>query len=682
MSATTFEADLERRSATWSALGCVVRLVVTDPEVVDWAAGQLAEELAAIDRACSRFRVDSELMQVPGARGARVDVSPLFGAALAVALHAAEVTNGLVDPTLAGTIAAFGYDRDFDDLPAAGPMPVEVLASPSRWREICLANDQRSVVVPAGVQLDLGATAKALAADRAATRLAEACGCGVLVGLGGDIAVAGAAPVGGWAVRVQESPGPLEQEPSGGSGRISLVDGALATSSIQHRRWQRGGRSYHHIIDPRTARPASSPLANRVGRRSHVRRRQHRQHRGDRHGRTRSGLAQHARPAGPPGPHRWPGVVAQRLAGRRTMITALAAPSEATSLWYLTRGTGTVALVLLTAVLVLGVLARAGGALPACPRFVTPALHRNLSLLAVALIAVHVTCAVVDPYAPIRLVDAVVPFVSAYRPIWLGLGALTFDILIAVIVTSLLRVRLGHRAWRAVHWAAYASWPLAVAHGLGSGSDARTRWLLAIMATAGALALAAVLWRATGIGSTRDRRRWVAVSATVMAPLALAGFAVLGPLAPHWAARAGTPMAQRAATPIVRIQTSTVRTGVQPVAADLRHGVATFKGESVVRHPGHYVVVFAGTLHGGPLGRITITLTGRPAPRGRIDLTAGTVVYTVHHTRGWSSYRGVVTSIRNHEVGATLAGPGGRVQMRAHLTVASSQAFTGRVRLS
>jgi hypothetical protein len=93
-------------------------------------------------------------------------------------------------------------------------------------------------------------------------------------------------------------------------------------------------------------------------------------------------------------------------------------------------------------------------------------------------------------------------------------------------------------------------------------------------------------------------------------------------------------------------------------------------------------VVFAGTLHGGPLGRITITLTGRPAPRGRIDLTAGTVVYTVHHTRGWSSYRGVVTSIRNHEVGATLAGPAGRVQMRAHLTVASSQAFTGRVRLS
>jgi sulfoxide reductase heme-binding subunit YedZ len=360
------------------------------------------------------------------------------------------------------------------------------------------------------------------------------------------------------------------------------------------------------------------------------------------------------------------------------VIVALAAPSEATSLWYLTRGTGTVALVLLTAILVLGVLSRAGGALPACPRFVTPALHRNLSLLAVILIAVHVVSAVLDPYAPIRVVDAVVPLVSAYRPIWLGLGALTFDLLIAVIVTSLVRVRLGQRAWRAVHWAAYACWPLAVAHALGSGTDARSRWLLAVMAVAGAAAVTAVVWRAVGVGSIRHGRRWIAVGATVLVPLALAGFAVVGPLAPHWAARAGTPAAQRAATPVVHVATIAAAHPARPAPAGIRFGTATFSGHSVVRHRGMDVVVFAGALHGTVVGRISIRLTGHSAAHGGIGLSAGSVLYT----KGASKYRGLVTSIRRDDLGTTLVGPGGRIQMVVHLAVARSLAFTGRVTLS
>jgi methionine sulfoxide reductase heme-binding subunit len=360
------------------------------------------------------------------------------------------------------------------------------------------------------------------------------------------------------------------------------------------------------------------------------------------------------------------------------VIVALAAPSEASSLWYLTRGTGTVALVLLTVVLVLGVLPRAGGALPACPRFVTPALHRNLSLFAVVLIAVHVVSAVVDPYAPIRLVDAVVPFVSAYRPIWLGLGALTFDILIAVIVTSLVRVRLGHRIWRAVHWAAYASWPLAVAHGLGSGSDVRSRWLLAVMAGAGAGAVVAVVPRALRIGSGRPRRRRIAVGAAVAVPLALAGFAVLGPLAPHWAARAGTPPAQRASSPVVSIPTSARVALVRTVPAGVRLGVATFGGRSVVRHPGRYVVVFAGALHGAPAGHLRITLTGRAPRSGHLELSAGSVTYA----NGGSTYEGRVTAIHGDDLRAVLVGKAGRIRMAAHLAVARSRAFTGRVTLS
>jgi thiamine biosynthesis lipoprotein ApbE len=258
MAATALLTDLGRHSATWSALGCVVHLVVTDPDVLDSAARQLAEELVAIDRACSRFRPDSELMQIRDGCGTPVEISPLFGAALGVALRAAEVTDGLVDPTIGAAVASYGYDRDFDELPADGPAPVAPPPSPARWHEVRLAGDQRSVVVPPGVQLDLGATAKALAADRAATRLAASSGCGVLVSLGGDIAVAGAAPAGGWSVRIQELPGALEDEPSDGAAQIALLDGGIATSSVQHRRWMRGGRSYHHIIDPRTGEPASS----------------------------------------------------------------------------------------------------------------------------------------------------------------------------------------------------------------------------------------------------------------------------------------------------------------------------------------------------------------------------------------------------------------------------------------
>jgi thiamine biosynthesis lipoprotein ApbE len=259
VSAAAALADLDRHSAAWSALGCAVRVVVTEPAALGSATAQLVEELDAIDHACSRFRTDSELMQVPAARGSRCEVSALFGTALAEALRAAEVTDGLVDPTLAATVAAYGYDRDFADLPADGPAPAEASPAAPRWREIKLAADRRSVVVPVGVLLDLGATAKALAADRAATRIAGTIGCGVLVSLGGDIAVAGEAPAGGWSIRVQESPGSVDEEPVGSSCVIGVSDGALATSSVQHRSWRRGGRSYHHIIDPRTGRPTSSP---------------------------------------------------------------------------------------------------------------------------------------------------------------------------------------------------------------------------------------------------------------------------------------------------------------------------------------------------------------------------------------------------------------------------------------
>lgn len=165
------------------------------------------------------------------------------------------------------------------------------------------------------------------------------------------------------------------------------------------------------------------------------------------------------------------------------------------AVWFLSRGTGMTSLVLLTVVLVLGILTRSGRPLPNLPRFVTAGLHRNASLLAVSLLAVHVLTAVADPYSLTGFIGLVVPFTGAYRPLYVGLGTLAFDLVLGLVVTSLLRLRIPDRAWRAVHWLAYACWPLAVVHGWGSGTDAGRTWGLAVIGGSVLAGLAAVAYR-------------------------------------------------------------------------------------------------------------------------------------------------------------------------------------------
>ncbi|MEV6173963.1 ferric reductase-like transmembrane domain-containing protein [Streptomyces sp. NPDC051954] len=147
------------------------------------------------------------------------------------------------------------------------------------------------------------------------------------------------------------------------------------------------------------------------------------------------------------------------------------------TLWYVNRATGAVCLVLFTAVVLLGMAVRLRTRLPGLPRFGTITLHRTLSLSATAFLALHITAAIIDGYVDITALDAVIPFVADYQPLWLGLGTVAFDLLLAVLVTSLLRARLGHRTWRAVHWLAYASWPFALIHGIGIGTDTGTDWM-------------------------------------------------------------------------------------------------------------------------------------------------------------------------------------------------------------
>jgi sulfoxide reductase heme-binding subunit YedZ len=167
----------------------------------------------------------------------------------------------------------------------------------------------------------------------------------------------------------------------------------------------------------------------------------------------------------------------------------------AAATWYATRGSGAVALVLLTVALVLGIPTVRSANRAYAPRMIVQLLHRNASLLAVVFVVVHIVTTVADSFVHIRLIDAVVPFASSYRPFWLGLGAISFDLLIAIVVTSLLRTRLRYGSWRSVHLSAYGCWPIAMIHGLGTGSDTGFAWMRVIdVACAGAV-LVAVGWR-------------------------------------------------------------------------------------------------------------------------------------------------------------------------------------------
>jgi thiamine biosynthesis lipoprotein len=238
------------RSGAFEAIGVTCRVAVTDAEALSGALGIARLEVAALDGACSRFRDDSELSFLND-RGSGA-VSPLLLAAIETALAAAAKSDGLVDPTVGGAIRAIGYDRDFDVLVRTGAQPVFHLVPASGWQSVAIDVSRSTVTLRRGTELDLGATAKAFAADRIARRVHETTGVGALVSLGGDIAVAGAPPSGGWPVRVTD-----DHRRGGGQGQtVSVHEGGLATSSTTVRRWRAGNVEMHHIVDPATGAPA------------------------------------------------------------------------------------------------------------------------------------------------------------------------------------------------------------------------------------------------------------------------------------------------------------------------------------------------------------------------------------------------------------------------------------------
>jgi FAD:protein FMN transferase len=239
-------------SAAWQALGTRASVLVTRAGTLEHAQSIVAQELAEIDVACSRFRPDSELSRVNRAAGEWTAVGPLFLESLHAALRAAHLTGGDVDPTVGRLLRLAGYDRDFAEVREAPPPRIRVTATPG-WRSIDVDADGSRVRVPRGVELDFGATAKALAADRAATRVAASLPGGVLVNLGGDIAVAGEPPPAGWEVLVTDD---HSASPDAPGERVLISSGGLATSSTTTRSWKSRGGELHHIFDPGTGRPA------------------------------------------------------------------------------------------------------------------------------------------------------------------------------------------------------------------------------------------------------------------------------------------------------------------------------------------------------------------------------------------------------------------------------------------
>jgi thiamine biosynthesis lipoprotein len=242
-------------AVTIRAIGTTATAGVSEPDALLAARATLVRELRALDLACSRFRPDSELHALNAAGGGPHAVGELLWEAVVAALEAARRTDGLVDPTVGRAMRLAGYDRTFSRLESGSPVVTRFVPA-GRWREIEVDPEHGTVCLPPGVELDLGAAAKAHAADRIAARIHGETGAGALVSIGGDLSIAGRAPVGGWLVGIDDD---HRTAPGRAGTHVSVRAGGLASSGVRVRRWRTASGEMHHILDPRTGRPAQTP---------------------------------------------------------------------------------------------------------------------------------------------------------------------------------------------------------------------------------------------------------------------------------------------------------------------------------------------------------------------------------------------------------------------------------------
>ena len=341
--------------------------------------------------------------------------------------------------------------------------------------------------------------------------------------------------------------------------------------------------------------------------------------------------------------------------------------------WYLTRAGGAVSLLLLTATVVLGVVEVSRWSSERWPRFVLDGLHRNVSLLALMTLSIHIVSAVLDGFAPVRITDVVVPFASAYRPLWLGLGALAFDILLAVTLTSLARTRLGHKTWRAVHWAAYACWPLALLHGLGTGTDTRSFWMLALSTACLTAVVIAAGWRTREGWPSHLGRRKLAATMLVLGTPTLLVWVAAGPLASGWARRAGTPASLLASAQPAGVPASS--SGLRlPLSAQLSGSIQQGRAPA-----GQVAVNLSMTMSGDGEGNLVVRLVGQPLEGGGVAMSEGSVTFSPSGVAG--AYTGRISALQGSQINARVAhGSSAPVDLNISLSVnQASQTVSGRV---
>jgi sulfoxide reductase heme-binding subunit YedZ len=366
-------------------------------------------------------------------------------------------------------------------------------------------------------------------------------------------------------------------------------------------------------------------------------------------------------------------------------MTVTAASLGPSTYWYLTRGTGTVALVLLTLSVVLGILGSVRFSAPRWPRFAIDSLHRDVSLLVIVFLVIHVVTTVLDGFAPITLLDGLIPFVSPYRSLWLGLGTLSFDLLLALVISSLVRRRLGYRSWRAIHWLAYVSWPVAILHTLGTGTDVKQWWLLMLTVACILAVVAAVLARIGSADRSQGVVRAGAYALSLATPLGIVAFALQGPLAHGWSRRAGTPARLFGAAFKAPAASNRGTTARSPAPAKTRGPLdapfsASLAGNvSQQSAAGGVIVQLQMRLSGGLRGVMRVRLGGQALGGGGLSLSGSQVALSAV---GMSqAFDGQILSLQgNHFVARVADSAGTVVNLTADLNIdQQNKTVTGRL---
>lgn len=327
-------------------------------------------------------------------------------------------------------------------------------------------------------------------------------------------------------------------------------------------------------------------------------------------------------------------------------------------------------LLLLTAAVVLGVVEVSRWNTPGWPRFVVHGLHRYVSLLVLVFLGLHILTAVLDSFAAIGLLEAVAPFVGSYRPLWLGLGAVAFDLLVAIAITSAIRRHIGYRAWRIVHWLAYACWPIALVHALGTGSDVKSVWSLALTALCVTAVIVAVTVRAVRGWPVHARLRGGSLALVALLPVALIVWLPGGPLGAGWARRAGTPTSL---LPSSARHTQPSAAAPSPTSSEPLGGAFTAELSGTVRQGRGsvrgQVAVHIGTSFTAPVaGRLEIQIDGPALPGGGVAMRSSSVTLSAPPTP--ASYRGSIVALTGNRLLAEVSdAEGHRLSLQVVLAV-------------